>query len=255
MKRFRLGLKFSATRPELRFGDYLNDKALPAPPAVFGHANLIGTKAWGMLGNEALGDCVIAGPMHAIMLWTAIASKDQMATSFSTADAIDDYSAACGYVRGQPDTDQGGDMVTVAAYWQNTGMRDMNNTRHKIAAYMEGDAANLAHLDLAAYYFDAVGLGVDLPSSAEQQFTDGEPWHVVDNDPIEGGHYIPYVQRVAGNIRQVVTWGALQGVEEAWLQKYLREVVVYVSPEYLVDGKSPLGFDTQDLLNDMEEIA
>lgn len=253
MKYFKLGLKFSPEPPALRFGDYLKEVQLPAAPDAFGSANLIGNKSWGMLGNADTGDCTIAGPMHATMLWRAIA-KSPPAT-FTTMDAYDDYRDACGYVLGDPATDQGGDMVSVASYWRQTGMRDSAAARHKITAYMQIDATNLAHIDLAAYLFDAVGLGVELPRSAEQQFMEGRPWTVVDNDPIEGGHYIPYIQKAPGNIRQVVTWGGLQDVTEEWLTKYLREVVAYVSPEYLVDGKSPLGFDASALLDDLDKIT
>lgn len=252
MKHFKCGLKFSPEPPLLRFGDYLKEAQLPDVPAAFGHANLIGKRAWGMLGNDEYSDCTIAGPMHAVMLWKAIAKSP---VGFSNADALDDYSAACGYISGDPATDQGGDMVSVASYWRQTGMRDVRANRHKITAYLEINPANLAHLDLGCYMFDAVGLGVELPQSAEQQFINGEPWHVVDNDPVEGGHYIPYVQKIAGNVRQVVTWGTLQDVEESWLQKYLREVVLYLSPEYIVNGKSPLGFALSDLLDDLEEIT
>lgn len=253
MEHFKLGLKFSDTPPLLRFGDYLNPPKLPVVPDAFGHSGLIGRKAWGMLGNDQTGDCTIAGPMHATMLWRAIAKSPP--ALFSTADAFNDYRDACGYVLGDPSTDRGGDMGSVASYWRQTGMRDTTVTRHKIAAYMAVDADNLAHHDLACYLFDVVGYGVELPRSAEKQFMAGEPWAVVDNDPIEGGHYIPYVGKAAGNIRQVVTWGGLQEVTEAWLQKYLREVMVYVSPEYLVGGKSPLGFDMQELEADLEEIV
>lgn len=252
MKHFKTGLKFSPEAPVLRFGDYLKAEPLPVVPEVFGHANLIPLKSWGMLGNDTTGDCTIAGPMHAVMLWRAIVNKP---THFTSQDAFDDYRDACGYVIGEPATDQGGDMVSVASYWRQTGMRDSTDIRHKITAYMAIDADNLAHLDLAVYLFDAVGLGVELPRSAEQQFIDNQPWTVVDNDPIESGHYVPYVQKVPGDIRQVVTWGGLQDVTEAWLTKYLREVVVYISPEYLVDGKSPLGFDASALLDDLDEIT
>lgn len=254
MEHFKLGLKFSDIPPLLRFGDYLNAAKLPTVPDIFGQANLIGRKEWGMLGNDMTGDCTIAGPMHAVMLWRAIA-KSPFPTVFTNADAMDDYRDACGYVFGDPTTDQGGDMNQVASYWRQTGMRDASAARHKITAYLGVSADNLAHLDLACYLFDAVGLGVMLPSTAEKQFIAGEPWTVVDNDPTEGGHYIPYVGKTAGNIRQVVTWGGMQDVTEAWLQKYLREVMVYVSPEYLIDGKSPLGFDMQELLDDLEEIT
>lgn len=249
---FKTGLKFSPKPPEFRLADYIDKAALPKAPAVFGHANMIGRKKWGMLGNDEVGDCTIAGAMHAVMLWTGIAGTP---AQFSTQDALDDYENACGYVPGDPDSDQGGDMVTVAKYWRNTGMRDTTTRRHQIAAYLAINANNLDHLDLAAYWFDAVGLGVELPTSAERQFINGDPWSVMDNDGTEGGHYIPYVQKVADNTRQVVTWGGLQDVEEAWLRKYLREVVVYISSEYLVEGKSPLGFDMSALRDDLQELA
>jgi hypothetical protein len=251
MKHFKTGLKFSPEPPLLRFGDFIKTAELPAVPPAFGHANLIGRNAWGMLGNDRIADCCIAGSMHAVVLWKAIARSSVV---FTTADAKDDYRDACGYVFGNPATDQGGDMASVASYWRQTGVRDAANTRHRITAYVSVDPANLAHIDLGCYMFDAVGFGVELPVSAEQQFLDGEPWTVVDNDPIDSGHYIPYVQKV-NDIRQVVTWGGLQDVTEAWLQKYLREVIVYLSPEYLVDGKSPLGFDAASLLDDLEEIT
>lgn len=251
MKRFKLGLNLAAEPPPLRFGDYLKTTELPTVPTAFGHSGLISSKNWGMLGNDQVGDCCIAGGMHAIMLWNAIANK---IVAFSTADAIDDYCAACGYVRGDPATDNGGDINSVATYWQRTGLRDMNNTRHEIAAFMAADPTNLGHLDLACYLFDAVGLGVELPSSAEDQFIDGQPWSVVAGDTLEGGHFIPYVGKTA-DYRQVVTWGALQNVTEDWLKAYLKQVVVYVSAEYLVGGKSPLGFDMTALLDDMAEVA
>lgn len=253
MKYYRLGLNFSPAPPELRFGDYIDEQVLlPALPAVFGNSTVIPAKGWGMLGNDTVGDCLIAGAMHAIMLWTTVAGSP---VKFTVTDALDDYAASCNYVRGDPATDNGGTMMAVASYWRGTGMRDISGTRHKIGAYMHIDPGNLLHLDLAAYLFGAVGLGVELPASAEQQFVAGTPFTVIDNDPIEGGHFLPYVGKIAGNVRQVVTWGALQEVEESWLQKYLQEAVAYISLDYLDRGKSPLGFDLSELSDDLDAIG
>lgn len=252
LRRFKTGLVRSPNPPALRFSAYLRAEALPAVPTVFGQQALIPQKGWGMLLNDELGDCTIAGPQHVEMLWTAVAGSP---AAFSDNTARQDYEAACGYVPGDPNTDQGGDMVSVADYWRKTGMIDTHGNRHKIAAYLQINASNLANVDLAAYLFGAVGLGITLPESAEDQFTNGQPWSVTPNSPQMGYHYVPYVGRTADGLRQIVTWGALQAVEESWLKANLEEAVAYVSADYLKSGKSPLGFDLAALTTDLEELS
>jgi hypothetical protein len=245
MRLFRTGLKQAPEPPQLRFGSYFKATALPAAPPTFGHYSLV-TSSWGMLANDQLSDCTIAGAMHCIMLWNATASKK---STFTALDAQDDYADACGYVPGHPDTDNGGDMVSVAQYWKNVGMRDCTGARHKIAAYLQIDATNLVHLDAAAYLFDAVGLGVSLPDSAETQFTNGQPWSLIPGDTAVEYHYVPYVGKDAN--RKVVTWGALQDIEEPWLQANLKEAVAMISVENMVNQKNPEGFSYDQLSADL----
>ena len=90
---FKLG-KLPA-RPDavkLKMTRYLVPAELPTPPANFGHDAVVGN--WQMLGNDTVGDCVIAGGLHETMLWTANGSKQAKA---DTAAAIKNYSAITGY--------------------------------------------------------------------------------------------------------------------------------------------------------------
>lgn len=246
----RCGYRPSPNPSPLRFGAYVNAAALPATPQIFGHYSLIGAKAWGELDNNRIGNCTIVGPMHCVMLWNAIAGQH---IKFTALDADGDYAAVSGW-NGSLATDIGCDPTTVAEYWRTIGVRDCTDTRHKIASYFSISPTNIEHIYAAAYLFDAVGLCVNMPSSAEGQFDAGEPWTVVAGDTIEDGHYVPLVGRDA-SYSKIVTWGALQDVTEEWLSKYLIEVVGIVSPEYLVNNKSPLGFDLGALMADQEALS
>lgn len=250
MMKYRCGLNLSPQPPSMMFSAYFNATALPPTPTVFGHQNLIGPKQWKMLGNDRISDCTIAGAMHASSLWNKIAGHTVM---FTEMDAIEDYRDACGYVIGNPATDNGGDMVQVAKYWQTVGMRDALANRHKIAAYLQVDASNLAHVYAAAYLFGVVGLGVTLTQSAEAQFELGEPWTVVPNDTPSDYHYVPMVGRTA-ECGQVVTWGALQGVSDSWLAANLKEVVAVISEEAMINQKSAEGFAYNDLASDLAAL-
>ena len=251
MYTFRCGLKFSPQPPRLRFSTYLMAAALPAVPDSFGHQSLIPVDGWGMLLNDSVGDCTIAGAMHTSMLWNRIAGRQ---VHFTNTDAIEDYSAVSGYVSGDESTDQGADMVAVAAYWKNTGMRDDTGARHQIGAYLSIDPKNIDHICAASYLFGAVGLGINLPSSAERQFMNGLPWDVVPGDSNEGGHFIPLVSRGPAGYG-VVTWGKLQTMTPAFASAYIEEAIAYLSPEMLVNGKSAEGFDMAALQYDLEVVA
>lgn len=251
LKRYRCGLRRSSAPPRLHLGAYLKSGLLPDVPAVFGHQSLIARAGWGMLGNDRLGDCTIAGAMHCVMLWNKIAGRD---VRFSTQDAIDDYSAAADYKPGDPSTDNGAEPVDIARYWQQTGLRDVTPRRHRIAAYLAIDPANFDHIVAAAYLFGAVGLGINVPSNAEDQFDDGQPWSVVQDTTIADQHYVPLIARESADIFGVVTWGAYQRATGEFLQANIIEAIAYVSQEFLVGRKSPEGFDYDTLVADLAAL-
>lgn len=244
--KYKTGLNRMAKPPELRFGSYLMESQLPPIPGTFNRAYLFPPDGWGMLGNDQYGDCTVAGAMHAIMLWNKMAGHS---ARFTALDATDDYFAITG------GDDTGADMAQVADYWQHTGMRDRHAVRHKIGAYLLGNPSNFDHLYAGCYILGPVGLGIEITRNSEAQFeNEHEPWHIVDGDEVIGYHYVPLIDRVNGNAA-VVTWGATQQIEQTWLAQHLKEVVFYVSPEDMVDGKSPQGFAMADLLMDLQVVG
>ena len=235
---------------DLKYAKYRLAEALPPIPATFGHEGQV--TEWGMLGNDQVGDCVIAGSDHETMLFTEEGSTE---APFTTETALNDYSAITGYNPDDPNSDQGTDVRTALNYRLNTGMLDANNNRHKIGAFLALDQTNINEVLEAAYLYSAVGIGIQVPDSAQKQFQDGEPWTVVEGATIEGGHYVPIVG-FDGTYFYVVTWGAVQKMDVNFFNTYCDETWLILSPEFLnAQGDSPEGFDLAQLQSDMSEIV
>ncbi len=249
---YKLGLNPSdpAVLARYSFPNYVDEAALPPLPEKIGHQNLLPVNL-GMLGNDTVGDCVIAGADHEVMMWNADANKEVV---FSTSTALADYSAITGYNPDDPNSDQGTNPVDAAKYRMKTGMIDVQGNRHKIDAWVSLDPKNVNHLQEALYLFGAVGLAWALPDSAQTQFQEGKPWAVVRGATIEGGHYTPLVGW-DGTYYWIITWGRLQAVKPTFVKKYLNEALAYISLESLTDGKTLDGFDLATLQEDLKLVS
>lgn len=252
----KLGLKPPrAGAIPLRLATYLDVARLPEPPEEFGHYQLISD--WQMLGNDAWGDCAIAGPCHQTMVWTAEGSGK--AAPFDTAVALENYSAITGFNEaagpsGSNDTDQGTDIGDMARYWEGTGFADSAGQRHKVVATLDLNPGDLRELWIATYLFQSVGLGFMLPDSAEEQTQNGEVWDVVRGARIAGGHYVPAFGRTGGN-GVGVSWGQLQQFTPDFYQTYNNQGVVALSVEMLIASKSVDGFDDATLRADLAALG
>jgi hypothetical protein len=230
-----------------RFRDYLSLSTAPKPPKTVNHEK--GVTDWGMLGNDQYGDCVWAGAAHETMAWNKTAGK---VVRFTPTDVLNDYSRVTGFNPNDPNSDQGTDMRTAASYRRKTGVTD-GIKRHKVAAYLAITPGNRAELRLACYLFEAVGIGIEFPSSAMDQFNEGKPWTVVSGSQIEGGHYVPMLGYDSKYI-YIVTWGKVQKMSWAFFDKYCDEAIVYLSEEMLTGGKSFEGFNENQLKTDLKAL-
>jgi|SRR5579864_4662951 len=247
---YKLGKK--PARPgAIRFGfeQFFSVSDLPAPPLVFGRPGLIVN--WGLLGNDKTGDCCWAGAAHETMMWRAWAGA--LVPEFSDASVIADYSRATGY-NGTAATDQGTDMQAGASYRRTTGITDANGAVHKVDAYVNLPPGRLDLLASATYLLGAVGIGVELPSSALDQFESAEPWAPVAGSHVEGGHYLPCVGRNHRGQLLVVTWGRLHAVEPSFFLTYMDEGVAYLSLEQMKGNISPRNFDEAGLRKRLAEL-
>ncbi len=251
MNQFKLGRKsYTQDERDLKLKNYLDTSQLPLLPPVFGHQTLI--MSWGMLGNDTVGNCVIAGADHETLLWCQEGGNP---VSFTDVNAINDYSAITGYDPNDPNSDQGTDVRAALKYRQKTGMMDSAGKRHKIGAYLQLDQTNLNEVLMAAYLFSTVGIGINFPSSAMDQFSHGEPWTVVKDSEIEGGHYVPILGYDAQYL-YCVTWGQIQKMDIEFFKTYCEEAWAILSTEFLNgNGLSPEGFNLTQLQVDLAAVT
>jgi len=230
---------------DFKFSELAASVNLPTVPSRFGHGGAYSD--WGMLGNDRYGDCVWAGAAHEHMLINKVVHQTDV--PFDDSAVLGDYSAATGFDPNDPSTDQGTNVHTALSYRRKTGVADSDGSRHKIGAYVALDPKSWDHLEQAAYIFGAVGIGINFPSSAMDQFNAGQPWDVVPGSKIEGGHYVPTVGSVASaDSVSVITWGKRQVMTRAFYEQYNDEAWAYVTNEELrSDGKGLHGFDVGKL--------
>lgn len=232
-----------------KLAQYMPKAVMPAAPSSVS-ASKYYPKSWGMLGNDNFGDCVWAGAAHETMVWNNEAKKSVL---FNDDVVLSDYATVTGFNRNDPNTDQGTDMQVAASFRRKTGVLASDNTRHKVAAYLALNKGDVEQLKKAVYLFGAVGIGIEFPASAMDQFNAGKPWSVVSGSQIEGGHYVPVVGYNKTYL-YVVTWGKVQRMTWAFFKKYNDESVVYLSQEMLTNGKTPSGFDLAQLQADLQTL-
>jgi hypothetical protein len=225
----------------LMFARYLNVANLPIIPKSVDYS--AGITDWGMMLNDKIGDCAIAGPGHLIEAWTVGAKI------IPDSEILKTYSAISGYDPLTGRNDSGCVLLDVLNFWRNKGIMD-----DKIGAFAEVDIKDENDIKAAIYLFNGLNIGVAIPESAEQQFSKGQPWKVVKNSNIVGGHCIILVG-FDSKYYYAVTWGKVVKIEKAWLKKYMDEAWAIISQDYIFNGKTKQGFLSDQLIEDLKLIA
>jgi hypothetical protein len=218
----KLGKKApKAHRKTLSFEKYAGDALPVAPPKVY-WSYKVPDNAWGMLGNDELGDCVVAGAMHMDMAWSAHTGTMRTYTTEQASEL---------YLRLSPD-DSGLVITDFLNLWQTEGMYDS-----KILGWASFNWAVPGRFDQVNWLFGGVAAGVQFPHSAMDQFKAGQALTPVPGDPIDGGHFIPFFNFGALG-RKGVSWETYLEALNAWLALYLDETYAIVSEAW---------FDTVDV--------
>jgi hypothetical protein len=171
------------------------------------------------------------------------------------------YETCCGYVNGQPNTDNGCVIEDVLNYVQANGID--GNGLHQIKAFMSFDITNVQLFEDAVYLFDGVSVGIQMPISAQNQTGPGLVWDVNPNGSATGnyapgswgGHAVPIL--AFDHAKQIVwlaTWGAVQQATYAFLKVYCDEAyAVLTNDELNTQGLSPENFDMAQLQADLQD--
>lgn len=239
------GRKQNSGRPRVR----LTREHVPAsylPPATLDRYSAIPAASIGMDGNDNVGCCTCADADHEVKSAQVAAGNPEVAST--TAEVLAAYSAITGYNPADPSTDQGAEMQSVRDYWQKTGLT-LGGTVHKILLFAELDVHTDTLMRWALDQFGTVGIGVNLPNSAMDQFNSGQPWDVVANDGgIDGGHAVAVVGYDA-SYWYVITWGQVQKVTPAWWRTYVEEAWTTLDADFVNahSGDDALGGTLFDL--------
>ncbi len=233
-----------------KLGQYI--ETLPTAPPLVDWTGKV--PEYGMLLNDSLGCCVIAGMMHLAMQQRAAAGLPVAAPS--DGDVIAMYSAIGGYVPGDPATDCGCSMLDALNYWRQQGLT-FGGATHKITAFAAVKPNDPAELSAALWLFGGTLDGYALPMSVNGASAWKAPTGKLRGRTAPGswgGHCVegPYDK---GGALEVITWGAKMPVDSGFRDAYCDESYVVFTPEWIdANGNSPCGFQRDALLADLAAL-
>lgn len=221
----------------IKFSDVFNTEFLPTPPPLpFGFGQKV--PVLGMLGNDSVGNCVMAGANHEHQVTNAAAGHP---VAFDTAHCKQDYFALTG------GTDSGLDIDAAAKWRISTGVQDATGKRHKVDTYIQLNHNDPIQLRAAIATFGAIGLGWDLSDDQEQQFDSGKPWALTSAKP-NGWHYTACTDVNHDDMLVCITWGRLQGIMPSFLNARCNAAVAYLNLDFLNKlNLTPQGYDAPRL--------
>jgi hypothetical protein len=219
--------------------------ALPAPPLARDWSK--GIASWGMLKNDTLGDCTIAGVGHADQALSANVGREN---TVNDAEVVSYYEAWCGYRPQDPSTDQGGICLDVLTSW-----RKYQFCGHPLLAFATVLPTNMQHVQQAIELFGGAYIGFNVPAYIMN--TIPPVWDVAqagDDITIVGGHCV-FVVGYDDATLTFISWGQLYRMTWAFWNVYVDEAYALVSPDWIgAKGKAPNGFALAALEADLVEI-
>jgi hypothetical protein len=207
---------------------------------------------FGMMLNDEIGDCGIAGPGHMIQMWTSNSATEVIIDD----DVIEQvYSAVSGYNPNIPSSDRGVNLLDVLKYWKATGIGG-----HQIGGYALVDCRNMLLMKYAIATFGGLLMGYGLPDSAQSQ----DVWDVPQGGPVGqgekyswGGHCTAKAKYTAPAINNTgdVTWGFVKNMTWPFVTVYGDEAWAIFSQDFIAgNGESPSGFNRDQLLADLNQL-
>ena len=221
--------------------------SLPAPPPATNYDAKVTNL--GMMLNDKLGDCTCAAVGHCIQQWTAEAQKTEVV--IPDADILKLYEIVGHYDPNNPKSDRGAVELNVLTYWLANPLDN-----NQLSAFCSIEPQNLEEIKDAVYIFGSCYIGLQMPLSAQKQAV----WTVPPGGATGqgapgswGGHAVPIVAYDARGLT-CITWGQLIRMTWQFWNAYCDEAYGLLSPDWVSAGKTPAGFDTQQLQADMADL-
>lgn len=239
----------------LKLAKYFTEVLPPPPASVDWTASITD---WGMMKNDILGDCTIAGVAHAVQSLTSLGTGVELTLPDWIVEFY--YSSWDGWKPGDPSTDQGGVEVDVLNNWRKYGFgyRSHHTGATKLLAFADPDPKNITHVKQAINLFGGVYIGLALPTSAQGQ----AEWDVVgdgqtgDSAPGSWGGHCVWCPKYDDTYVYCVTWGSIVRMTWAFWLAYCDEAHALLSPDFIATtGLSASGFDLATLTSDLAIVT
>jgi hypothetical protein len=203
--------------------------ALPLQPEWSDYSDVV--PQWPMLKNDELGDCAEAALLHIFQLFKAINGQ---VTFPDDQSVVELYSAAGGYVPGDPSTDQGTQLNALLQYAKsNTAGAPYNVSMapEYVQAFAYLQHTDLAHVSQCVALFKALFVGVNLRQAQMTQ----EVWDA-GSSAVIGGHAITVIG--ANNTGpKIISWGKVIQATWAWWTQCVEEAWVVLNYDFTGIGE------------------
>ena len=190
---------------------------------------------WGLMLNDAIGDCTIATCGHIIQAATGLEFGGP-GHVVPDAAILDAYKAVSGY-DGTDATDTGCVETDVLDYWRTHGVGG-----HRIWGWATIEPTDLPALKYAAATFGNLCLGIDMPAAWQgAKVWDVNPRGRATGDwkpGSWGGHEVPLLAYDPDG-GTVITWGAEVRITWEAFTTYVSEVHVVLGPDWCPSQRRP----------------
>lgn len=180
-----------------------------------------------MWGNDAYGDCVIAGQANHLLRLERVEQRGTIALSDS--DAVNRYKQLTGCKNPGDENDTGLYVLDAMRNWRNSGFEQTTKKQrnYKIAAYGELEPEDRHQLRYAIYLLHGIHMGFWLPAAAQGMTSNGY-WDYNGESGPEwqpgswGGHLV-FAKKYDDESVYVMTWGTEVKVSSNFIDKYCDE--------------------------------
>jgi len=228
----------------LKLSPYM--KMLPPPPASVDWTK--GNTSWGMMLNDTLGCCTIAGAAHAIQVWSTETGSE---VTVPDSTVLQYYEQWDGYVNGNPSTDNGGVELDVLNKWKSQGLLG-----HKLVAFADPQVRNHTEIMQAINLFGGVYIGMQVPNYIINNIP--ALWQIAtagQDTGIDGGHCVFVCGYDAVGV-SFISWGQVYKMTWAYWDVYVDEAHALLSQDWINSkGVDVQGFDLAQLQTDLSQIS
>ena len=251
MSTFKLGRSPRAFNPRVPHMSALIGKKVSAPPPVVVDYTTVLPANLGVMLNDQQGDCTCAGIYHAKQVWTANANPPIQEELDSNVESV--YEGACGYVPGNPSTDNGGVEQEVLAYWMKTGVPTVSGVDN-LLAFLEVDHRSTDDVKWAISDCGLVYIGIDVPAYLMDSVPDVWDVNPAADNSIIGGHCIilPGYNSIGPKL---ISWGQVYQMTWAFFAQFTDEVYALADRSWItVKGTTPGGLSITQLEQQMQAL-